>query len=65
MEKITKKRKEVHVIDRRKKLRRDQLISWMERNVSFVEEIKNQEMVMHMGSNATSAKRRITGQAVV
>ena len=50
---------------RRKKIRRDQLRPWMGRNVNFVDEFTNQESILHMGRNATSAKRRITGQAVV
>ena len=37
----------------------------MGRNVNFVDEFTNQESILHMGRNATSAKRRITGQAVV
>ena len=36
----------------------------MGKNVNFVGEFTNQESVLHMGRNATSAKRRITEQAV-
>ena len=52
------------MIDRRKKIRRDQLGPWMRRDVNFVDEFANQESVLHMGRNATSAERRITGKAV-
>ena len=65
MEESTKKRKEDQMIDRRKKIRRDQFRPWMGRDVKFVDEFTNQQSVLHMGRNATSAKRRITDQAVV
>ena len=60
-----KKRKEEQRIDRRKKIRRDQLRPWKGTNVNFVDESTNQKSVLHMDRNATNAKRRITGQAVV
>ena len=50
---------------RRKKIRRDQLRPWMGRNVNFVDKSRNQDSVLHKDRNATSAKRRITGQAVI
>ena len=50
---------------RRKKIRRDQLRPWMGRNVNFVDKSTNQESVVHIDRNATSAKRRITGQPAV
>ena len=59
-----KKRKEDQMIDRRKKIR-DQLRPWMGRDVNFVDEFTHQESALHMGRNATNAKRRITGEAVV
>ena len=59
------KGKDDQMIDRRKKIRRDQLRPWMGRNVNFVDELTNQESVLHMDRNAARAKRRITGQAVV
>ena len=34
-------------------------------DVNFVDEFTNQESVLHMGRDATSTKRKITGQAVV
>ena len=60
-----KKRKEDQMVDRGKKIRRDQLRPSMGRDVNFVDEFTNQESVLHMGRNATSVKRRITGEAVV
>ena len=36
----------------------------MGRDVNFVDEFANQESLLHMGRNATSAERRITGKAV-
>ena len=41
------------------------VIPWMARDVNFMEKFTNQESVLDMGRNATSAKRRVTGQAVV
>ena len=34
------------------------------KNVNCVDEFTNNKSVLHMGRNATSTKRRITGQAV-
>ena len=64
-QKKAQKRKEDQIIDRRKKIRRDHLRSWIGRNVNFVNEFTNQESALHMGRNATRAKRGITGQSVV
>ena len=60
-----KKRKEDQITDRRRKIRRDQLRPWMGRNINFVDQFTHQESVLHMDRNATSAKRRNTGEAVV
>ena len=63
--KAQKRKQESEKRHRRKKIRRDQLRPWMGRNVNFVDKSRNQDSVLHKDRNATSAKRRITGQAVI
>ena len=53
------------MIDRRKKIRRDQLRPQIGKDVNFADKLTSQESVLHMDRNATSAKTRITGQVVV
>ena len=60
-----KTRKEDQMIDRRKKIRRDQLRPQIGKDVNFADKLTSQESVLHMDRNATSAKTRITGQVVV
>ena len=63
--KAQKRKQESEKRHRRKKIRRDQLRPWMGRNVNFVDKSRNQDSVLHKDRNATSAKRRITGHAVI
>ena len=60
--KKAQKRKEDQTIDRRKKVRKDQLRPWMGRDVNFVDEFTNQESVLHMGSNAKVQKEESLGK---
>ena len=60
--KKAQKRKEDQTIDRRKKIRKDQLRPWMGRDVNFVDEFTNQESVLHMGSNAKVQKEESLGK---
>ena len=62
MEESTKK--EDQIIDRRKKIRRDQLRTWMGRNVNFLDKFANQECPAY-GQECHKSKRRITGQPAV
>ena len=60
--KKAQKRKEDQTIDRRKKIRKDQLRPWMGRDVNFVDKFTNQESVLHMGSNAKVQKEESLGK---
>ena len=60
--KKAQKRKEDQTIDRRKKIRKDQLRPWMGRDVNFVDEFTNQESVLHMGSSAKVQKEESLGK---
>ena len=61
-QKKAQKRKEDQIIDRRKKIRRYQLRTWMGRHVNFLDKFANQESVLHMGRNATSPKEESLGK---
>ena len=60
--KRAQKRKEDQTMDRRKKIRKDQLRPWMGRDINFVDEFTNQESVLHMGSNAKVQKEESLGK---